>query len=371
MAIALSKDQNFAQSLKLQTSLEFEPARSEREVVDLLDKSMEKDLVVINSDVSFEVAKSIAQRYRFARPALGIVLIRAFVDTTLLKDALLCGIREIVNESEITLLGEACRRSLDISAGFRLSSGQADNVLKHGKTIIIFSAKGGVGKTTLSTNIAAELANTHNKKTLLIDLDLQFGDVGVALQVNQERSISDVIGQSVIDETLLRNIIISTDVGYDIIAAPVEPSAVEKIRAEAVQQIITLASREYDYVILDSAPAFTDIILTGFDLAEQFVIISTPDLPSIKNLRVTLGTLRALGFPEHKNLIVINRLESATGLGLHEVRELIGEEINTTIPGSKKLQKSLNQGVPAVLKFGSDKAVRAIKKLVEKLLSEA
>ena len=190
----------------------------------------------------------------------------------------------------------------------------------------------------------------------------------MALQVNQERSISDVIGQSVIDDTLLRNIIISSSAGFDIIAAPIEPSAVEKIKAEAVEQIIAKAVKEYDFVILDSAPAFTDIILTGFDLSEQFVIISTPDLPSIKNLRVTLSTLKALGFPEHKNLIVINRLESATGLGLHEVRELIGTEIDATIPGSKKLQKSLNQGVPAVLRFGSDKAVKAIKKLVEKLL---
>lgn len=368
MAIALSKDLDFAQSLKLQTSLEFEPARSEREVIDLLDKHIDIDLVVINSDISFDVAKSLAQRYRFSRPTLGVVLIRSYVDTTLLKDALLYGIREIVNEAEIALLNETCRRSLEISAGFKASEANSDVNVTHGKTVIIFSAKGGVGKTTLSTNIAAELANTHRKKTLLIDLDLQFGDVAVALQVSQERSISDVIGQSVVDETLLRNIIITTDVGYDIIAAPIEPSAVEKIRAEAVQQIIALASKAYDFVILDSAPAFTDIILTGFDLAEQFVIISTPDLPSIKNLRVTLSTLRALGFPDHKNLIVINRLESATGLGLHEVRELIDEEVDATIPASKKLQKSLNQGVPAVLRFGSDKAVRAIKKLVEKLL---
>ncbi|MFZ9694040.1 MAG: AAA family ATPase [Candidatus Nanopelagicales bacterium] len=368
MGIALSKELNFSQTLKLQTALEFEPAHSDREIYDILDKRPELDLVVINSDISFDVAKAIAQRYRFTRPALGVVLIRSFVDTTLLRDALQCGIREIVNEAEIAQISEACRRSLEISAGFKLTAGVSESPVRLGKTIIVFSAKGGVGKTTLSTNIAAELAYGHRKKTLLIDLDLQFGDVGVALQVNQERSISDVIGQKSIDQTLLRNIILETDAGFDIIAAPIEPSAVEKIKAEAVQQIINLASKEYDFIVLDSAPAFTDIILTGFDLAEQFVIISTPDLPSIKNLRVTLSTLRALGFPEHKNLIVINRLESSTGLSLHEVRELIGIEIDATIPGSKKLQKSLNQGVPAVLKFGSDKAVKAIKKLVEKLV---
>ena len=147
--------------------------------------------VVIGPEVPLEPACELAEAARLDRPELGVILLRNRVDVTTLSLALRSGVREVVTADDHTALADALRRSRELTS--RLLGHAAGGTGHEGHIITVFSAKGGVGKTTLSTNISAYLAETGSK-TLLVDLDLSFGDVAISLQLIPTKSVFDAVG---------------------------------------------------------------------------------------------------------------------------------------------------------------------------------
>ena len=312
-----------------------------------LEEYPDERLILIGPDVDMDAACAFSEVCRVERPELGVLLIRRRLDVAVLGQALRAGIREVVTVDDLTGLADAARRSRELST--RVSGHVVETATRAGRVVTIFSAKGGVGKTTFATNIGAYLASVGSK-VLLVDLDLAFGDVGISLQMLPQNSIVDLVGMAGhIDEQAIRSVVTRHDSGLDAISAPAEPSDADRVPGSTVGELIRVAKRHYDFVILDTPPAFTSHVLAGFDDSDLLVLIATLDIPAVKNLRLTLDTLDLLGNPKESRLIVLNRSDAKVGLRADDVVAALKQDIAVMVPNSTAVPASVNRGVPIVL----------------------
>src|SRR4051812_6717734 len=306
-------------------------------------------LVVIGPDVDLGVALQFTEDNRTRRPELGVVLTRRRVDVTILSQAIRAGVREVVNPDDLTSLGDACRRSLDVSRGVLGASTSAEPVVE-GRVVTVFAAKGGCGKTTMATNLAVALAAGGARRVCIVDLDLAFGDVAIAMQLAPTRTIVDAIAMlGSMDETGVQSILTPHSPGLDAVLAPVQPGDAEKIAVPIVVELIRTLKTMFDYVVIDSPPAFTEHVLTAFDMSDTFVLLATLDIPALKNLRLTLDMLDLLGYPRESWQIVLNRSDSKVGLEIDDVERSLRTPIAAMIPSSRAVSASINKGVPILL----------------------
>ncbi len=304
--------------------------------------------VIIGPDVALEAACDLAESARLDRPELGVILLRNRVDVTTLSQALRSGMREVVTADDHTALAEALRRSRELTS--KLAGHVGGGTGNEGHIVTVFSAKGGVGKTTMSTNIATYLAHSGSK-TLLVDLDLSFGDVAISLQLIPAQSVFDAVGMSGhLDEQGLRSLVTThEDSGLDVVCAPNDPSDADRIPVHVVTELLKVARQHYDYVIVDTPPSFTEHVLAACDISSALVLIATLDIPAVKNLRVAIDTLDMLGSPKDARIIVLNRADAKVGLRPDDVVSAIKTPIAVSVPSSLTVPASVNRGVPLVL----------------------
>lgn len=324
-----------------------------------------EQLVVIGPDVDLGAACVVIEAARVDRPDVGVVLMRRRVDITVLGQALRAGAREVVDAEELTQLADACRRSRELSDRLHgVGTGTAREV--KGRIVTVFSAKGGVGKTTFSTNIGTYLAS-QGHRTLVVDLDLAFGDVGICLQLLPEQSMEDLVAMAGhLDEGGLRQAITSHSSGLDVLCAPSNPGGADRIPGTTIAEVLRVARRCYDYIVVDTPPAFTDHVLASFDVSDSLVLIATLDVPALKNLRLTLDTLDLLGTPREARTVVLNRSDAKVGLRTEDVVAAIKQDIAIMVPGSVDVPASINRGVTIVLEEPRHPVSVAIRQLVDR-----
>lgn len=326
----------------------------------------EEVLVVIGTEMPLEPALAFAEAQRLARPALGVVLLRNRVDVKLLGAALRAGIREVMSPEDTDALADACRRSVEVS---RRANGwsPAEPSGPEGRVITVFAAKGGCGKTTMATNLAAALAAGGSRSVCLVDLDMSFGDVAIAMQLFPTRSIADAVAMhDKLDESGIRSLVTPHSPGLDTLLAPLEPGHADKIPTSVVTEVLNVLRRIYDYVVVDTPPDFKDWVLAALDLSDVYVLLATLDVPALKNLRLTLDMLDLLGYPRENWQIVLNRSDSKVGLQLEDVEKTLKVPIAALIPSSRAVSMSINKGVPLVLEQPGHPVSAAVRAFADK-----
>ena len=327
-------------------------------------------LVIIGPDVDLEHACDLSEITRVDRPEVGIILLRRRLDVTMLAQALRAGVREVVPADDLTAIAEACRHSRDLS--LKLVGGAGQPGAREGRIVTVFSAKGGVGKTTFSTNLGAYLAATGSR-TLLVDLDLAFGDVAISLQLLPERTMTDVVAMSGhLDDQGLASVLTKHPAsGLDAVCAPAEPGEADRILGPTVAEVLRVAKRAYDFVIIDTPPAFTEHVLAAFDISDQIVLLATLDIPALKNLRLTLDTLDLLGSPPESRVVVLNRSDAKVGLRPEDVVTSIKQDIAVMVPSSVDVPASVNRGVAILLDEPKHPVSVAMRQLVDQYIRPA
>ena len=345
--------------------------------IDALHRHLEahasEDVVVLGPTVDLHTALGIAENMRLSRPTLGVVLVRRRIDTSILADSLRAGVREVVEARDLPALGAAVRRTHELSRSLRRSSarvGDEPDGAPRGRVVTVFSAKGGCGKTTLATNLAAVLADGGRRQVCLLDLDLAFGDVAVALALFPAHTIADAIalGDDLDTEGVL-GLLTPHSPGLTTLVAPVEPGTAAAIPAELITRILVILRESFDYVIVDTPPAFDDQVLAAFDASDIIVNLATLDIPAIKNLKLTLETLDLLNFPRERWQILLNRSDSKVGLTVHEVEKSLGATIAVQIPSSREVPAATNRGVPIVLDQPRHPVSVAIRRFAEEFVA--
>jgi pilus assembly protein CpaE len=325
-----------------------------------LEDRPEEMLVVIDADYDLASALAVSSEYRTRRPSLGVVLLRRRIDVSLMAQALQAGIREVVAADNLQAIAAACKRSREVSAR-QLGTTEA---VGQGTIITVFSSKGGCGKTTISLNLAVALVAAEKRKTILVDLDLQFGDVGISLGLPSSPSIANAIpmaGQ--LDATGLQSLVHHHPSGLDCLLAPMTPEEVERIPGSLITEILRLLRSEYEYIVIDSPPAFTDTVLAALDLSDTYVLVTTPDIPALKNLRITLDTFDELGYPRSAWQVVLNRGDQMNGLEFEDIEAALGANVHLVIPQSFDVSRTGNRGVPIVDDLPKHPVSVAVRKL--------
>ena len=370
MTLIVDLDQVTAQSLAAAIGEEHMVLPSLDVLRRTLESEQDFDTVVIGPSIDQLSALALTESLRVSRPTLGVVLVRRRIDTTVLSEALRAGVREVVEARDLAGVHAAVRRSRILTAALRVgvTDGVGPAPAQHrGRVVTVFSAKGGCGKTTLSTNLAAVLADDGRREVCLVDLDLAFGDVAIALQLFPTHTIADAVPLGdTLDFTGLHSLLTQHSPGLSALVAPIDPGSASTIPAELVGRILNLLRDHFDYVVIDTPPAFDDQVLAAFDVSDVVALIATLDIPALKNLKLTLETLDLLNYPRERWKVVLNRADSKVGLVASEVEKTLKATIASQIPSSREVPAAINRGVPIVLDQPKHSVSVAIREFAER-----
>ena len=367
MTVILTDSNDESQRYSLTLGENVKMTTSTYELYDLISEGDTEQIIVIGPNVKMESARAVAEHFRTARPSLGVILIRPRLEVGVMAEALRAGVREVVSADDASALVAACKRSLEVSAQLLEANAVAGSGQSKGKVLMVFSAKGGCGKTTVAVNLAHALAAQNKSRVALLDFDLQFGDVAVALQVEPKKTISDAISmQTSLDAMGVKSLMVQTEDNLDVLLAPTNPTDVEFISIELVDNLLVQLRNMYDFIVVDTPPAFTDVVLRVFDQADRCFLLTTLDMPSIKNLKLVISTLEALNVNKTRLEFVLNKSDIKTGISKQEVEEIIGEKFETLIPFSNEVPSATNKGIPLVKSKPRHPVSKAIRGLADR-----
>ena len=320
---------------------------------------------VIGPGVPDPDALALAGRLQEAAPDVSVLLVRAGDGGELLRSALRVGVKDVLPaDATAEDVRASAARAVQLARALRGRLGGPAPAppaqAQRGRVVTVFSAKGGCGKTFLATNLAAALAQ-RGGEVALVDLDLAFGDVAITLQLVPGHTLQDAALTEGLDATALKSFLTRHPSGVWTLAAPLEPTAAERVTPAAVATVLRLLREDFDHVVVDTPAAFSDQVLAAFDQSDVIAALASLDVPSVKNLKLTLQTLELLNFPRSRVRLLLNRADTNVGLRLPEVEKALGTPVDGRIPSSRSVPQSINQGNPIVLGEPKSKVSEAIR----------
>ena len=332
-----------------------------------------ENLVLVGREAPLDQVLDFTAKVMIDRPDLTVILVRKDYDPAAIDAALRAGVREVVPAGDRQRLLDASRRALAVTVpraplvdellpavpapaerneappAEPVETTQLPAIPAVGKVITVFSPKGGSGKTTIATNLAVALHET-GLTVCLIDLDLEFGDVAISLRLTPTRSIVDAVTTEIEgdEDDALRMLTTEYKPGLNAILAPIEPGDAEKIPADLVSDLIALLKSRYGFVVVDTPSQFSENVLAALDASDYHVLLTNPEIPALKSLRLTLDMLDMLHYPQDRRLVVFNRADNSAGLTAADVEETIKSPIAVHVPASRDVPASINKGVPIV-----------------------
>ena len=236
-----------------------------------------------------------------------------------------------------------------------------DRDVPRGRVVTVFSPKGGTGKTVLSTNLAAYLAQKSGKRVLLIDLDLQFGDAAIMLGLDPQRTMHELVqAPGTLDAGKLAGYTTRHRSGLDVLAAPMRPEEAELVTESKVLQLLEVAREAYDLVVVDTSPFFYGPMLAVLRPTDQLLMLCGLDVPTLKNVKLSLQTLEMLGFPSSRVSLVLNRVTPKVGLTKSDVEGVLGLDVSFEIPNDPVVAPAVNSGAVAALVEGESEFAQAV-----------
>lgn len=243
---------------------------------------------------------------------------------------------------------------------------------RSGRIITVFSPKGGTGKTVTATNLAAACAKFEGRKTLLLDLDLQFGDAAIMLGVEPDKTIYDlVVAPGELDTEKLAGYTTKHACGLEVLPAPLRPEDAELVTEAKLGRLLEVARESFDVIVVDTSPFFHGPMLATLDRTDELLLLCGLDVPTLKNLRLALQTLDLLSFPKQRVRIVLNRSNSKVGMKPNEVEGALGMKVRFEVPSDRAVPLAVNRGNPVVLAEESADVSRAIKQMAKELFPTA
>jgi pilus assembly protein CpaE len=240
----------------------------------------------------------------------------------------------------------------------------------NGKIITFFSPKGGVGRTTIATNLAVALHQITNKPVVLVDGSLPFGDIAVILNMSPKaKTIADLIGSfETADSDVVESILVQHSTGIKVMLAPPTPESTELITGAHIKHVLEILRERYAYIVVDTWPSFQEQVITMLDVADVILTLMTLEITSLKNVRVFMEVVEKLGYDEAKVQLVANRNDSSGGIKASDVEASLGRKIpHTIVSDGRTLVLAVNRGVPFVISHRDSQVAKDIFALAQKI----
>jgi pilus assembly protein CpaE len=189
----------------------------------------------------------------------------------------------------------------------------------------------------------------NGSRVCLVDLDLEFGDVAVCLQLAPARNIADAASLDLSDDASVAALVTTHESKLDCVLAPINPGDAERVPVRVVTELLAQLRKRYDYVVVDTPSQLSEHVLEAFDAAQHHVLVTTPEIPSLKNTRLTLDMFELLGYPASSRSVVINRADPKVGLSSTDVQRALSTTIAAELPATNEVPKAINGGVPMML----------------------
>lgn len=356
--------------------LAMESIENERKIEDVLDmqkfncvgtqtldeKGIEKAvnstadaLVIMTDKLSAEDCALLEQIY-MARKNLVMILITRTCDVDTLTEAMACGIGKVLttdmgnNEINDSIMAEITKN--------RSRGSDDEERMYDSKILSIFGTKGGVGKTTVAVNLAVALQK-KGKKVLLIDLDLQFGDVGVFMDVLTYDSISDLVTEGDFTLSTVKSYFFTHSSGVHLLLAPQSPEFAELVKPEHVNKIVETVKDSFDYIIFDLGPTLDECVLQALELSDTIYFIITPEISTLKNTKTCMNVLSTLELAK-KIKFILNK-DGDSYVKKKDMEAALDDEIVLVIPSEpKNTIAGINRGVPIVIANPKSKVSKEI-----------
>ncbi len=231
--------------------------------------------------------------------------------------------------------------------------------------ICVLGPKGGTGKTLVATNLTVALASAGHK-VALIDLDMQFGDVGLALGLRPDKTMYDLArsGGS-LDAEKLDAYLVRHSSGARILLAPTRPDQASAMTIDFLRDVFATLRAMTDYVIVDTPPGFTPEVIAAIDGSSNVCIVGMLDSLSLKNTKLGLETLELMGYDPNRITLVLNRADTRVGISREDVEAIIGRAPDVLVPSDRQIPISVNDGVPIVTQEEKSEAARSFRTLAD------
>lgn len=240
--------------------------------------------------------------------------------------------------------------------------------------ICIVGPKGGTGKTLTACNLAVALAR-EGARPAIVDVDLQFGDVGLALGLAPERTIHDLaVSEAPLDADTLPRFLTRHPAGprgTSVLLAPVRPDQAAAIRIDLLRQVYGLLRADHDFVIVDTPPTFTPEVISAIDVASHICVVGMLDALSLKDTKIGLETLARMGRPSEDVTLVLNRADTSVGISKSDVEQILGRRPDVLVPSDRAIPRAITDGLPIVLADERSGAARAFAALAQIFLRAA
>lgn len=244
---------------------------------------------------------------------------------------------------------------------------------RNGKALVIFSANGGVGRSTLAVNLAIAFKEELKAKVALVDCSLRFGDVGVLLNLTAERTLSDICSaEGGVDSEVLVEMMASHPSGVKVLLAPASPELADLVTSKDLRLILTTLKAHFDYIVVDTFTSLDELMLNVLDLADQILLLTTSEIPSIKNTKLFFEVTDALNYPSDKTLLVLNKSDPKSGITPQDIQASIKHPVFALIEKDERaFTQAVQTGQPFVVNQKNAPASVAVNRLVKLLTRPA
>ncbi len=264
---------------------------------------------------------------------------------------------------------ERVRFALQKVVARRRAAAVAAGESSQGAMICVLGPKGGTGKTVTSTNLATALA-ASGKSVVVMDLDLQFGDLALCMGVRPETTIFDLAtSPGSLDAEKLDAYLVPHESGARVLVAPTRPDQAAVITVEFLREIYAILRATNDFVVVDSAPGFTPEVISAIDASTHACVLGMLDTLSLKNTRLGLETLELMGYENDRIVLLLNRADSRVGISDDDVMRIVGRRPEIRVPSDVEITRSVNEGRPIVLTRPKSEAGQSFQRLAEAFMA--
>lgn len=312
--------------------------------------TLEPAIVIVSVEEPVSRCLSTIQALMRGNPRWTVVGLVSQFDREIFRRTVLAGARDVLlRNSSPSDLHDSLIQAHNADA-LRIASSGHDPTAPTGTIISIFGVKGGVGKTTLATNLAVALAQETSASVALVDLDVPFGDVALMLDIQPEHDILDALDDSVIDDLeRLQTTLVRTSHGVHVLSSPLAPDDAAGLDSRKVGRLLSRLAALHQFVIVDTPVGLTELTAASLDVAELALMVTTPEVPALRRTHACLRLLQGLEFPTNKLQLVLNREASRTRVTAREAYEALGTPITWRVKNDYAAMQGAALGQPVVL----------------------